>query len=202
MNRWSLTRMLARAERMLRSARVSVQREAILRIIEAEDASVFLDEGAAVVKLNKTGTIRIGAGTRLHGQLLLFWNAGEISIGRHCFIGAGSRIWSQASVTIGDHVLISHGVDIHDTDSHPTSSQDRRLDAKGIFGDAYVTPTKTLSSPITICDDAWIGMKSSVMKGVTIGRAAIVAAHSVVLEDVPPGAIVAGVPARVVGQTS
>lgn len=195
------TRFEAKVERALRKARTLAQREAILRVVKAEDDTVFIDETASVVRLNRTGEIRIGAGTRLHGQLLLFWNDGEISIGRHCFIGAGSRIWSQSSISIGNHVLISHGVDIHDTDSHPLVSSERRIDAMGIFQDAYVTPTKTLSRSIIIGDDVWIGMKSSVLKGVRIGDAAIVAAHSLVIKDVPPGSIVAGVPAKIVGRS-
>jgi len=200
MNRW-LTRVLARAERMLRTARLEVQREAILKTIEAEDRSVLIDEAASVVRLNQTGTIRVGAGTQLFGQLLIFWDAGRINIGRHCFIGPGSRIWSQASVSIGHHVLIAHGVDIHDTDSHPLSSSDRRKDGEALLNGTYLMPTKTLSQPIEIGDDAWIGMKSSILKGVKIGRGAIVAAHSVVVKDVEPYSIVAGVPARVVGKT-
>jgi acetyltransferase-like isoleucine patch superfamily enzyme len=198
---WLVTRMLARADHILRTARSQVQRQAILKVIEAEDDSVIIDEAASVSRLNKSGTIRIGAGTHLRGQLVTFWNAGEIRIGRQCFIGLGSRIWSQASIDIGHHVLIAHGVDIHDTNSHPLSSLDRRSDVRGVLDGAYVVPTKTISRPVEIGDDVWIGMKASVMKGVKIGRGAIVAAHSVVVKDVEPFSIVAGVPARPVGKT-
>lgn len=198
---WLATRMLARVDQALRTAQRQVQRQAILKAIEAEDDSVVIEEGASVVKLNQSGTIRIGAGTHLNGQLLTFWNAGAITIGRQCFIGPGSRIWSQASIHIGHHVLIAHGVDIHDTNSHPLSTWDRRSDVHGVLHGPYVTPTKTLSSPVEIGDDVWIGMKSSVLKGVKIGRGAIVAAHSVVVKDVEPYSVMAGVPARVVGRT-
>jgi acetyltransferase-like isoleucine patch superfamily enzyme len=51
---------------------------------------------------------------------------------------------------------------------------------------------------VIIDDDAWIGAGALVLKGVHIGRGAIVAAHSVVTKDVPPFVLVAGSPARVV----
>ncbi|MBS0028835.1 CatB-related O-acetyltransferase [Chitinophaga sp. 2R12] len=53
-------------------------------------------------------------------------------------------------------------------------------------------------APVTIGNDVWIGLNSSVMGGVTIGNGAIIAAHSVVTKDVPPYAIVGGVPAKII----
>lgn len=53
-------------------------------------------------------------------------------------------------------------------------------------------------APVIIKDNAWIGMSAIILKGVTVGEGAIVAAGSVVTKDVPPHTIVAGVPARVI----
>ena len=53
-------------------------------------------------------------------------------------------------------------------------------------------------SPITIGNDVWIGEKCLIMPGVNIGNGAIIAAHAVVTKDVPPYAIVGGVPAKVI----
>jgi acetyltransferase-like isoleucine patch superfamily enzyme len=50
--------------------------------------------------------------------------------------------------------------------------------------------------PVTICDNVWIGVKAIVYPGVTIGEGAVVAAGSVVMNDVAPNTIVAGNPAR------
>jgi acetyltransferase-like isoleucine patch superfamily enzyme len=142
--------------------------------------------------------IRIGAHSHIECQLLVFWNGGNISIGQWCHIAEGTRILSQASITIGNHVGISHLVDIHDTDCHPMDWEERRLDAQEFMSGNYRVPTKTVSKPIVIEDDVWIGFKSTILKGVHIGRGAIVAAGSVVVEDVPPWTVVAGNPARVV----
>jgi acetyltransferase-like isoleucine patch superfamily enzyme len=52
--------------------------------------------------------------------------------------------------------------------------------------------------PVRIGDDAWVGFGAVILKGVEIGRGAVVAAGSVVASDVPEGTVVAGNPARVV----
>lgn len=57
---------------------------------------------------------------------------------------------------------------------------------------------KPVSAPIVIGDHVWIGMNVIVLKGVTIGEGAVVAAGSVVTKDVPPYSLVAGVPANVI----
>src|SRR6266566_1837348 len=67
--------------------------------------------------LGDPASISVGPHTHVRGQLLTFWNAGQIKIGQWCYVGDGTRIWSQASVSIGDYVLIAHLVDIHDTNS-------------------------------------------------------------------------------------
>lgn len=53
---------------------------------------------------------------------------------------------------------------------------------------------------IVIGDDVWIGARAIVLQGVSIGDGAVIAAGAVVRQDVPPFAVVAGVPARVVSQ--
>lgn len=56
----------------------------------------------------------------------------------------------------------------------------------------------TTKGPITIGDDVWIGMNSIILSGVTVGQGAVIAAGSVVTKDIPPYAIVAGAPAKVI----
>ena len=94
--------------------------------------------------------------------------------------------------------MISYLVDIHDTNGHPIDWEERRLDEQELMAGKYRVPTKTVSKPIVIEDDVWIGFKSTILKGVHIGRGAIVAAGSLIIEDVPAWTIVAGNPAKVV----
>ena len=58
----------------------------------------------------------------------------------------------------------------------------------------------TKGGPVTIEDHVWIATRVTILPGVTIGRGAVVACGSVVTKDVPEKAIVAGVPAKVIGQ--
>ena len=86
------------------------------------------------------------------------------------------------SITVGHHVVISERVVLRDSDNHSIKDSEKA----------------TVSAPIVIKDHVWIGMNAIVLKGVTIGEGAIVAAGSVVNKDVPAHCLVAGVPAKVV----
>lgn len=101
---------------------------------------------------------------------------------------SGSTICATTSVTIGNNVLIGSGCLISDTDSHPINWEDRLYDRN----------KKTRKAPIVIKDNVFIGARSIILKGVTIGEGAVVGAGSVVSKDVPPYSIVCGNPARVV----
>jgi maltose O-acetyltransferase len=144
--------------------------------------------------------IHIGSGSRIAGQLLVFAHGGQIRIGEDCFVGEGTRIWSAASVTVGNRVLISHGVNIHDTNAHSTSARARHEHIVGLFAHGHpATLPDVPDSPVVIEDDAWIGFNATILKGVRIGRGAIVGAAAVVLHDVPDYSVVVGNPARAAG---
>ena len=142
--------------------------------------------------------IRVGANTHLKGELLTFAHGGEISIGEYCYVGEQSRIWSAARISIGDRVLISHGVNIFDSLTHPISPVERHRHYRRIITHGHPDRADLGEAPVRIGNDVWIGCLSIVLKGVTIGEGAIVGAGSVVSKDVPPFTIVAGNPARVV----
>ena len=90
-------------------------------------------------------------------------------------------------------------MDIHDTNAHSTTASIRRGDAISVFEKLLPMDwSKVESRPVVIEDDVWIGFKSSILKGVTIGRGAVVAAGSMVTKDIPPYTLVAGNPAVVI----
>jgi acetyltransferase-like isoleucine patch superfamily enzyme len=143
--------------------------------------------------------IRVGQHTVVAGQLLTFGHGGDIEIGDWCFVGPGSRIWSAASIRVGHRVLISHNVNIHDNDAHPLDAAERHAQYVEIVGKGHPRQAGNIgAAAVVIGDDAWLGFNSTVLKGVTIGTGAIVAAGSVVTGDVPPWTVVAGNPATVV----
>lgn len=164
----------------------------------ADPTAVFYPTTEIVNLKRDRGSIVVGAHSHVRGQLLTFAAGGHISIGEWTYVGEGSRIWSEASVLVGSHVLIAHLVDIHDTDSHPLDWGVRRLDAEAILSGRGPRPDSTRAAPVLIEDDVWIGFKASVLKGVRIGRGSIVAAGSMVTKDVAPWTLVAGNPARTI----
>lgn len=149
---------------------------------------------------NKPNLICIGKNSVLRGELLIFAHAGEIHIGEDCYLGEGSRIWSSESVKIGNRVYISHNVNIHDTNSHSLNPQLRHKHFMEIIstGHPQVNNVDIQSQPILIEDDVWIGFNSTIFKGVTIGKGAVVGACSVVTKDVPEFVVVVGNPAKVI----
>jgi len=113
----------------------------------------------------------------------------ELLIGNEVGI-SGAVIYAWRHISLGDRVFLGADCAIYDSDFHPLDAEARhQLDIPSVG-----------VAPVKIESDVWIGARGLVLKGVTIGRGAVVAAGAVVTTNVPPGAIVAGVPAKVVGQ--
>ncbi|OSI80023.1 acetyltransferase [Bradyrhizobium canariense] len=142
--------------------------------------------------------IVIGAHSVIRGELMTLSHGGRIQIGSWCYLGEGSRIWSAASVQIGNRVLIAHGVDIFDNLTHPVDPVARHKQIREIFTTGHPRAIDLDERAIMIDDDVWIGAGAFLKRGLRIGARAIVAAGSVVTKDVAEGAVVAGNPARVV----
>ncbi len=125
--------------------------------------------------------IEIGPDTALWmGCVFLGGRVREIKIGRGCSIPRTFFV-AGAPITIGNCVTFGHEVALYTSDHDPDAPDFQRRDA-----------------PITIGDYAWIGSRAIILKGVTVGEGAVVAAGSVVTSDVAPYTIVAGNPARLI----
>ena len=123
---------------------------------------------------------------------------GKIRVGSFTTIRHKTLVGSAASVSIGDYCMISNNVIIMDNNNHPVSPEKRReLLKSGFYGPLWDWEHSE-KSPIVIQDNVWIGVRAIILKGVTIGEGAIVAAGSVVFNDVPSYCVAAGNPARVV----
>ncbi|MCG3115125.1 MAG: acyltransferase [Candidatus Manganitrophus sp. SA1] len=141
--------------------------------------------------------IRIGADVTLNGITTLagatVWEKPALEIGDDSYIGYQVTITVGPRVRIGRHVLIADRVSLIGYDGHPQDPVERRNHRPAPREDGR---------PIIIEDNAWICSNATILKGVTVGEGAIVAAHAVVTSDVPSYAVVAGNPARVVKQLS
>lgn len=154
------------------------------------DHGVYLDER---VYLHATPNgIQIGSGTIvMHGAILHVYNFREIPhsgirIGRDSLIGEYNVIRGQGGVEIGERVYTSPHTQIlavnHVFLEHHQPFVDQGITAEGIV----------------IEDDVWIGSSAVITDGVHVGHGAVIAAGAVVVEDVPPGTLVGGVPAKVI----
>lgn len=103
---------------------------------------------------------------------------------------SGASIVARRSIRIGKDVLIGAGACIWDSDFHPLSPEVRRQH--------FTREAKC--APVVIEDEVFVGARAIVLKGVRIGRGAVVGAGAVVTRNVQPGQIVVGNPARVVGK--
>ena len=111
-------------------------------------------------------------------DIILFKNS-RLNLGNNSFINSDCKIRCHENITIGEDCAISHEVIIMDSDAHKLNG---------------IKATK----PICIGKHVWIGTRVTILKGVTIGDDAIIAAGSVVTKSVPPKTMVAGVPAKII----
>lgn len=141
--------------------------------------------------------VRLGRDVRIYAFVNLYGCeiGDETSIGTFVEIQKGVRIGARCKiqshtficdgVAIGDEVFVGHGV-MFVNDKSPAAAADGRLADESDW---------TLL-PVKVEDGASIGSGAVIMGGVTIGAKALIGAGAVVTRDVEPGAVVAGVPAR------
>lgn len=139
----------------------------------------------------------------LEGNYIFETCAGRVKIGDRVHIGNSTFI-SFSEINIGDDVTIAWDCLFYDHNSHSTNWNERQHDTVQEYKDLQIgnNPIKNKnwsvvkSAPIKICNKAWIGVGCTILKGVTIGEGAVIAAGSVVTKDVPPWTVVGGNPAK------
>jgi len=125
---------------------------------------------------------QVGAGVVIRSRVTISF-PWRLAIGNHVWMGDEVMILSLANVSIGSNVCISQRAFLC-TGSHNHREQTFDL----------------ITKPIRIDDGAWVGAISFVGPGVTVGAGAVCAAGAIVVRDVPPGAVVGGNPAKLVGK--
>ena len=148
------------------------------------------------IRISGASAIEIGANCVLgkHGILTVFniQNDGlVISIGNNVNIGVGYHISAINSIEIGDDVLMGNYITIVDN-SHGNSSDPNSRNISPYQREIFS------KGKVKIHNSVWIGDKVTICPGVEIGENSIVGANSVVTKDVPPNAVVGGIPAKVV----
>jgi acetyltransferase-like isoleucine patch superfamily enzyme len=155
-----------------------------------------LSPGASVdatVQVRSPERLRLGANTRIDAGVLLHcggmdWAAesGGITIGSDCYLGPNAVLFGAGGIEIGDFVGIGPGCVI--------TSHQQTFSEPGV--EFLKQPMKFAT--IIIERDVCINSNATICPGVRLGAGSIVGAGAVVTKDVPPGAVVMGIPARVI----
>lgn len=163
------------------------------QVATIDPSSTIGAEGAIENTLGDPARVRVGKNCYLRGRLLTYGHGGDISIGDWVYMGVRTELWSMNSISVGNRVLISHDVNIHDGTAHSSDAAERHEHFRNILTKGHPrTPEEVpgvLSAPIVIEDDAWISFAVSILRGVRIGAGSVIAAGSVVTKDVPPGVL-------------
>lgn len=130
----------------------------------------------------RAGGIKIGKGSTIH-MGARFYDPRNIFIGDDSLIGEVAVLDGRDKLVIGNHVAFATGVMIFNSQHE--------------INDENFSPS---SAPVLIEDYVFVGPRVVIQPGVRIGKGAIVAAGAVVTKDVPPFAIVGGVPAKIIGE--
>jgi acetyltransferase-like isoleucine patch superfamily enzyme len=147
---------------------------------------VFLGKNAEVMARPGYGRMVLGRLVHIGNGSAIRCHSGNLRIGDKCVFGKDTTVNAHLDIEFGEAVIVADWVYICDFDH--------------VFSDVHV-PIKDQAltkSPVRVGPDVWLGVKSSVLRGVTIGRGSVIAAHCLVNCDVPPMSLAVGVPVRVV----
>ena len=145
-----------------------------------------LIDASADIRITDGAWLEIGdESTILEYSLLhLTKPAPRVTIGSRSVIGRGCIISAKNLITIGDDVLMGSFVQVIDHNH-------------GLEPGKLIREQRAELKTVRIGSDVWIGAGAKILAGCSIGDGAVIGSNSVVTDDVPAGAIVAGVPARV-----
>lgn len=141
-------------------------------------------DSSAIFRVIRDSKIIIGDNTSINHGVCLMTYGGNIEIGTACDINPYTIIYGHGNTKIGKKVLIAGHCMIIPS-NHNYKDTNKPIADQG-----------NTSKGIVIQDDVWIAHGCTILDGVTIGQGSIVAAGSVVREDIPPYTIYGGVPAK------
>lgn len=134
----------------------------------------------------RPGCLVVGNNSRISKGVIFHCYGGEINIAENVFLGPYTVLYGHGGIKIGKNTLIAMHCRIVSA-NHTVPPPDIPINTQ-----------PDILMPITIGEDVWLGAGVTILGGVTIGDGAIVAAGAVVNKSLPPYAIAAGVPARIV----
>lgn len=172
--------------------------------------SVIIDPAANIKFFNPPVPpeicLEIGEGSHVFSTFNMLRPQSKIKIGKNCQIGAVNFVCAE-SIEVGNDVIMAWGITFTDSNHHSLYWDERQYDVKRCREDYLTTNridlarthdwSKVNINKIKICNKAWIGFNSIILKGVTIGEGAIIGAGSVVVDNVPSWVIGNGNPFKI-----
>jgi acetyltransferase-like isoleucine patch superfamily enzyme len=147
---------------------------------------VFLGKRVEIYARRGFGRMVIGRWVHIGSGNAIRCHEGTLRIGDKCVFGKDNTVNCYLDIEFGEAAIVADWVYICDFD-HVFSDVTRPIKDQGI-----------VKSPVRIGPDVWVATKVSVLRGVTVGRGSVLAAHCLVNADIPPFSMAVGVPARVV----
>lgn len=155
-------------------------------------ANVFIDDRVVIFQRKNGGRVELGDRVYIYRDTIIETGlGGYLTVGAHASIHPRCQLNANvAPIQIGSHVMIAPNCAFYSYDH-------------GVAPDELIRrqPLQT-KGPIIVGDEAWLGVGVTVLSGVRIGQGAVIGAGSVVMHNVPDGAIAVGMPARVVKMRS
>jgi len=140
-----------------------------------------------VLEAFEDGRLEVGEGTLFEpGVWVTLGDQARVRIGAGSFLNLGVMVAAHDLVEIGDHCMFANGCFVTDA-NHRFDDLTQPVTWQGF----------TSKGPTRIGDNVWCGANVVVTSGVTVGERCVIGANSVVTEDLPPFAIAAGAPAKV-----
>lgn len=164
-----------------------------VNIFVNQNSTVILEDGVILTfSKEKRGSVDVNSGhlhidrfANLACNVSMRFNA-RLTIGMYTGIGYNSEIVCDQDIEIGKYGLISSDVDIYDTNSHSVNFEKRRQRIEAGYPTGCSEIERPDTAPVKIGDDVWIGKKSVVLKGSTIGNRSIVGMGSKVTAGIYP----------------
>lgn len=141
---------------------------------------VVTGQGPMPKVINKGGKLISGNCQFYSGVRLEVGTAATLTIGNGTYLNRNTLIVCESKIDIGENCKIAWDVVIMDSDQHT------------------INDSPLINKPVRIHDNVWIGCRSIILKGVTIGHGAVIAAGSVVTKNIPPRTIYGGCPAKMI----
>lgn len=143
--------------------------------------SIINNGRSSIIRMDENALFMIENDSSIYyGADIILFKGAKLTIG-NSFINSDCRIRCHSAITIGDGCAISHGLVIMDSDAHLLNGSKN-------------------TAPVVIGNHVWIGTQVTILSGVRVGDGAVIAAGSLVTKDVSSGALVGGVPARVINE--